>query len=157
MVIEGIVLIITQLIEFWRSQKIEITTITIDEIGLVEKKLELKLPDDFKSFYSRVNGMVEFYPNEIDEEGFLFYPVEAIVSVNTELQNSNLINRDNIFIFAEYMHKSWWYGFELKGENENEYVIGIIPDNSSFKPITTSLAEFIELYLGNSPKLYDYL
>jgi len=44
---------------------------------------------------------------------------------------------------------------ELK--KENKYVIGIIPDNLSFKPITSTLEEFIELYLGDSSKLYDYL
>jgi len=99
--------------------------------------------------------MENFYPNEIDEEGFLLYPVEAIVSADNELQNCNLVNKDKIFMFAEYMHKSWWYGFELK--EGNKYIIGIIPDNSSFKPITSTLEEFIELYLGNSPKLYGYL
>lgn len=152
---ERIVLIITRLVAFWRSQKIEISTKTIEEIGLVERKLDLKLPDDFKTFYTRVNGMENFYPNEIDEEGFLFYPVDAIVSAEKELRDCNLVNKDKIFIFAEYMHKSWWYGFELK--KENKYVIGIIPDNLSFKPITSTLEEFIELYLGDSPKLYDYL
>lgn len=154
MVAERIVLIISRLVDFWISQKIKISTKTLEEIDLVERQRELKLPNDFKEFYSRVNGMGDFYPNEIDEEGFLFYPVEAIVSVNTEFETSNLINKHKIFLFAEYMHKSWWYGFELK--EGNEYIIGIISDNSSFKPITNSLVEFIELYIENSPKLYDY-
>ncbi|SDC20934.1 SMI1/KNR4 family protein [Pedobacter soli] len=99
---ERIVLIITRLVAFWRSQKIEISTKTIEEIGLVERKLDLKLPDDFKTFYTRVNGMENFYPNEIDEEGFLFYPVDAIVSAEKELRDCNLVNKDKIFIFAEY-------------------------------------------------------
>lgn len=72
MVAERIVLIITRLIDFWISQKIQITTKQLEEINLVERERELILPSDFKEFYSRVNGMVNFYPNEIDEEGFYF-------------------------------------------------------------------------------------
>jgi hypothetical protein len=154
MVAEKIVLITSKLIDFWRTQKIKILAMPLEEINLVERERELKLPSDFKMFYSMVNGMVDFYPNEIDAEGFLFYPVDAILSVNAEFENCNLTNKDKIFIFAEYMHKSWWYGVELK--ERNEYVIGIISGSSSFKPITNSLVEFIELYLENSPKLYDY-
>jgi hypothetical protein len=154
MELESIILTINRLIDFWSSQEIKTTTIQLVEIDLIERELNLKLPSDFKKFYSRANGMLDFYPNEIDKEGFLFYPVEVIVSVNTEFENCEIINRDKIFIFAEYMHKSWWYGFELK--DGNEYVIGIISDSSTFKPITYSLEEFIELYIEDSPKLYNY-
>lgn len=148
-------LITTKLLDFWRSQKIKISSKPLKEIELIERERNLKLPNDFKEFYSIVNGMIDLYPNEFDEEGFLFYPVNAILSANSEFLNCNLINKDKIFIFAEYMHKSWWYGFEFK--ERNEYIIGIISDSSSFKPVTNSLVEFIELYLENSHKLYDYL
>ena len=152
--IEKLVLIINKLLDCWRSQKIKILSRSFQEIELVERELNLKLPNDFKVFYSMVNGMIDLYPNEFDEEGFLFYPIEAIVSVNKEFEDCNIINKDNIFIFADFMHESWWYGFELN--ERNEYLIGIIPHSSSFKPITNSLVEFIELYIENSPRLYDY-
>lgn len=154
MEIERILLVIDRLISFWRDQNIKITTKTLQEIDLIQKDKVLRLPNDFKELYSKVNGMEDYYPNEIDEEGFLFYPLEALIPVSREFEDSNLINKDRILIFAEYMHKSWWYGVEVK---ENfEYVIGIIPDKTIFKPITNSLAEFIELYIDNSTKLYDY-
>jgi hypothetical protein len=98
--------------------------------------------------------MVNFYPNEIDEEGFLLYPVKALRSVANEVQDCSIPNKEQLVVFAEYMHKSWWYGVEL--QEGDHYVIGMIPDTASFKPITTSLAEFIELYLEDSPQLYDY-
>jgi len=154
MEIERIVLTIIRLINHWRNQNIEISNKKLEEIKLIENARSLKLPSDFKELYSRVNGMVNLYPNEMDEEGFLFYPVESILSLSKEFKDSRLHNKDKIFIFAEYMHKSWWYGFELT--EENEYIIGIIPYSSSFKPITNSLVDFLEMYMEDSPKLYDY-
>ena len=112
------------------------------------------LPNDFKELYLKANGMGTLYPNEIDDEGFLFYPIEFIISAEKEFENSKLENRSKIFIFAEYMHKSWWYGYEIK--NDGSYAIGIIPDKNTFKPIVNSLSEFIEMYLDNSPRLYEY-
>ncbi|MEO0584737.1 MAG: SMI1/KNR4 family protein [Bacteroidota bacterium] len=154
MVVERIILMIDLLIDFWRNQNIKILAKTPREIDIIERQKAIILPIDFRELYLRVNGMEEFYPNEIDDEGFLFYPLAELVSVNTEFENSSMINKEKVFIFAEYMHRSWWYGFEVTGSNE--YLIGIISDNTSFKPITNSLAEFIELYIENSPKLYDY-
>jgi SMI1-KNR4 cell-wall len=154
MEIKEISLIITQLIEFWQNQKIIILSKTKQEIDNIEKNSPVILPSDFRKLYERVNGMGNFYPNEIDEEGFLFYPIEGIISVNDEFKNSSLENNKTIFLFAEYMHKSWWYGFDVS--SNGDYVIGIIPEKNKFKPITNSLAEFIELYMEDSPLLYDY-
>jgi SMI1-KNR4 cell-wall len=148
------ILVINQLIDYWISKKIRISTKSKEEINKIDRERKLQLPNDFKEFYIRVNGMEDLYPNEIDEEGFLFYPIEAIVSMSTEFKKFNFFKTDKIFIFAEFMHKSWWYGFQLN--EKNEYMIGIIPDSLSFKPITNSLTEFLELYLIDSPILYDY-
>jgi hypothetical protein len=147
-------LIVSHLIEYWIEQNIPIVTNTDQENESFSENGILKLPKEFKEFYSRVNGMGNFYPNEIDKEGFLFYPIQAIKSANAEFKNAGLLNTRSIFIFAEYMHKSWWYGFELF-ENE-DCIIGIIPDANTFKPITKSLFEFLELYLEDSSKLYEY-
>lgn len=145
---------VVRLIEFWRAQQIVGSPATDEEIHKIQKQLNIKLPTDFEKFYLKINGMETLYPNEIDKEGFLFYPLHAIVSATTEFENAGAINKDNIFIFAEYMHKSWWYGFEII--NEDEYIIGILPHENKFKSITNSLAEFIELYIEDSDVLYDY-
>lgn len=142
------------LIKHWKNQNIDIASKSIYEIEKCIKQNRIVLPNDFKELYSVVNGMKNFYPNEIDEEGFLFYPVEYIISAEEEFENSKLINKNNIYIFAEYMHKSWWYGFEIV--NENNYRIGILATRDTFKPITNSLIEFLELYIEDSPILYDY-
>ena len=137
---------INSLIEYWKKQNIEINTKPNESV--------ISLPNDFIELYSKVNGMEILYPNEMDNEGFLFYPIQGVISTKIEFKKHYLGTLDNVFIFADYMHKSWWYG--VKVEDMNNYIIGIIPDGETFKPITKSLSNFIELYLNDSSELYDY-
>lgn len=145
---------INRLIDFWQKQDILISKKTKEELDFIAQKNSLDLPDDFKKLYLSVNGMESLYPNEIDKEGFLFYPIEKILSPDSEFQKSNIEDKERIYLFAEYMHKSWWYGVKIS--NNHNYTIGIIPDKDTFKPITDSLKKFLELYLEDAPELYDY-
>jgi len=145
---------INNLLELWKTQNISIDIINQDYIDEVQISKHLKLPQDFIDFYKIVNGMKSLYPDEIDDEGFLFYPVENIIALNLEFERDDLGLNETTFIFAEYMHKSWWYGFRLI--DSNIYEIGIITDYDRFKKITNSLAEFIVLYVENSPLLYEF-
>lgn len=146
--------IISQVIEFWKEQNIEIAGPSIDGIQNFKSEKGSDLPLDFKEFYSTVNGMEALYPNETDNQGFLFYPVNEIVSVVEEFDKTGIMNAKNILIFAEYMQKSWWYGIEII--DADKYVIGIIPDKNRFKPICDTLTQFLRFYLSDSPILYNY-
>ena len=156
MEIENLSLMISQLIVYWKKQNITISSMTFQEVTFIEKYNFLKLPNDFKELYTRANGMDKFYLDEFDEEGFLFYPIEEVVStsVSPDFKKYKLINKEQTYLFAEYMHKSWYYAFKIT-END-EYIIGIIAYMDIFKPITNLLAEFIRLYIEDSPILYDY-
>lgn len=145
---------INRLIQHWQNQGIEIIPTPEEEIENFESVIRQPLPNDFKLLYSKVNGMYFYFPNEIDNEGFLFYPLESILPSAREFEGFALAENNHLYIFAEYMHKSWWYGVEIK--SDGKYLIGIIPDKLNFKPITDSLSEFIALYIENSSKLYDY-
>ncbi|MFN0201345.1 MAG: SMI1/KNR4 family protein [Bacteroidia bacterium] len=150
----GLDLMIPKLIAFWQKRGIITSPNSLEKIEQVSKKLFLELPDDFKELYRWTNGMELLFPNEFDEEGFLFYPIKGLENANMAFGGFQLTTKENIFIFADYMHESWWYGCEvLSREN---YVIGIIPSEGAFKPITHSLEAFIGLYFEGSPKLYDY-
>jgi len=146
----GIETSINHLLMYWESQGIGIIPASPEEITLQD----IILPLDFEFLYSAANGMNQYYPNEMDIEGFLFYPVQELVLAKCKFRGSSLRNRENIVVFAEYLHESWWYGFEKI--RSNEYIIGIIPDQETFKPITPSLAEFIEMYIADSRELYTY-
>ena len=140
--------------QYWKEQGIMKTVSDIKKIEDSEKLNGFTLPSDFKEFYSLINGMEGLYPNEIDKNGFLFYPIEAVVPVAVECPNSKMENINRIFLFSEYLQVSWWYGCDVIA-NDN-YSIGIIADRDSFKPICNSLVRFLELYMSDDPILYNY-
>ncbi|MDJ1504770.1 SMI1/KNR4 family protein [Xanthocytophaga agilis] len=144
---------INLLIDYWKKQNIRIIPRTIAEIEDIEKTNKIVLPDDLKKLYSRVNGMDIRYSIDYDEQGFSFYPIEDIISSTMKFPGHILAEKKSLYVFADYLTASWWYGVEVKADNK--YTIGIIPHRDEFKPITDSLSEFIELYIADSPQLYD--
>jgi hypothetical protein len=108
----------------------------------------IKLPNDLIDLYRLSNGTSDY-----DEEGFLFYAYEELVTMGLKfsLETSNQLY--NIVLFIDYMQESWWYGLKIK---PNGYEIGIISASNNFKMISESLAEFFKLYLEDSEILYEY-
>jgi len=143
-----------ELIEHWKNQGIEIVRGFDYQIDAFEKVAEIELPGDFREYFRTVNGMPSHFPDWMDKEGFLFYPIEEVEPFN-KVFKKRWGNRDkrNIFVFAEYLHKSWWYGVRLS-DVKDTYEIGIIPDEDQFKPITNSLPDFIQFYLQDAALLY---
>ena len=106
--------IIESLLQHWEDQNITSKGCSIEEIELIEKRNGLELPSDFKEIYLRCNGMSALFPNNTDELGFLFYPLEHLVTYNKEFSLTSFQNKlfegRQCIIFMNYMHKSWWYG-----------------------------------------------
>lgn len=144
--------VVTELINYWKTQNIPVVGISNEEIEKVVSERSIVLPDDFKKFYCTVNGMGSFNSPRSDSKGFSFYPMQGIVTANQKLENP--ISLTHVLIFAVYQSKTWWYGVEVK--EDGSYLIGLVSPKGTFKAITSSFAEFIELYLKDSPKLYDY-
>lgn len=136
---------------FWEGKGISSLARPGEEISKFNFGGGVFLPDDLIKYFSVLNGMESLYPNEFDDEGFLFYPLQGLVTSNQEF--SKPIEKD-ILIIAEYMHKSWWYG--LKVIDKDTYSIGIIPEENKFKILTDSLSEFLKMYMSNSHKLYSF-
>lgn len=139
--------LINELITYWRNNNISIKKKSMLEINEILRKRKLVLPNDFKLLYKYANGADKY-----DKEGFLFYSIEHIVSVSKKFSTDNKLN--NVLLFADYLQQSWWYGLNII--DNNNYQIGIIPNNNYFKIITTSLSDFIKLYLQDSHLLYEY-
>jgi hypothetical protein len=146
---------VKRLEQFWQKQKIVSPPNDIQEILNFEFSKCIQMPDDFRRLFIMTNGMVNLYPNEMDDEGFLFYPLQELTTIDEEFEIEGGEYGENCIIFAEYMHKSWWYGVRFS-KFEDDYEIGIIPSASKFKIITKSLAEFIQLYINGASILYEY-
>jgi hypothetical protein len=142
------------LIDHWVSRGVTISPGNRKKIEDFKISASYNLPKDFIEFYSRVNGMSALYPNETDENGFLFYPIEAVKPAIDEIKKTDIQNIDRIFVFCDYLQCSWWYGCNVI--NPDAYSIGIIANRNNFSPICSSLSEFIDLYISDSPRLYSY-
>ena len=134
--------------EYWGTNGITSTNDECDINKILVTK-ELLLPHDFILFFKFLNGM-----NEQDEEGFLFYKIENLINMKRKFDFSVNSLLSDIVIFADYMYESWWYG--VKTINDDEYEIGIISTAEIFKKISNSYEEFIQLYITDSPLLYEY-
>jgi hypothetical protein len=153
MEINDIEIAVKELIEFWKLQKIISPGNTLDEIRHFENSKSVRLPEDFKRYFLLTNAMVEIFPTYFDDNGFLFYSLQALETLDEWLGISQASGSENCLIFADYMNRSWSYGVKFSNFSEN-YEIVII--TSSTKVVTHSLSAFIRLYLDNSPLLYDY-
>jgi len=144
------------LTDFWQKQNVILrdrnTLRSIHEFEMVKN---IELPQDFKKYFLKLNGMENLYPNYLDEEGFLFYPLKYLTTLEEEFGEKPQNDNCKCLVFSEFMHKSWWYGVRIE-EEKQVYDIVIISSKDKFKSITNSLAQFIHLYMNNSPVLYDY-
>jgi hypothetical protein len=146
--------IIKNLMEYWQNSGIIIEGKDIRSIEDIANERKIFLPSDFIKFYANVNGMSYLFPNECDKNGFLFYPVEGLITMQEEFSLNEESDLRSIVIFSDYLQKSWYYGFRIN--KDFSYSIGIIPHAKKFKPITNSLDDFISLYLEHSDVLADY-
>ena len=77
---------IQKLKAFWGKEKIVIDSGNKEKVENFKLKRGSDLPSDFKEFYSHINGMDKYYPNYSDENGFLFYPIEFVNTVDIYLK-----------------------------------------------------------------------
>jgi len=140
---------LTDLINHWKKCKVYLPP---DELGLLDNRIQnenIMLPGDFKDLYSVSNGTSGW-----DDVSFTFYGVGELITMGSRFSLDDNHPLQNVVIFADYMHESWWYGVNLTQEG---YEIGIISSGDKFNSIANSLSEFIHLYLSESDKLSDYL
>jgi hypothetical protein len=139
---------INKLIFHWKKCNVYLPP---EESFLMDYRLGAKnmtLPEDFKVLYRLVNGTSDW-----DNIAFVFYGIQRLITMGSRFSLSENDPLGDVIIFADYMDESWWYGVKL---TEDGYNIGIIPTEDRFKAITTSLTDFIHLYLTESDKLSDY-
>src|SRR5689334_24839779 len=91
---------------FWSKQSIFSNANSIEKIQSRQLDLGIQFPGEFISYFSKTNAMEKLFPNEFDNEGYLFYPLEKVVAAPDARVGFN--DEKNILIFADYMHKSWW-------------------------------------------------
>lgn len=89
---------ITKIIQYWQQSRIKLNKgASLEEIEILEKKVNFKFPDDFKEFYIHING---FKDSDWDENMFSIFPLQRIEEEYFDLE-------EEIFVpFCDYLINS---------------------------------------------------
>ncbi|OQP67175.1 hypothetical protein A3860_02100 [Niastella vici] len=130
---------ITDVIERIQNQRVQLG-ITLypkaspEDIVAFEVIRQIKLPDDFKTFYSFCNGF------ESEEDLFRIIPLHEII----EKGSCGYLEREKDFHFAEYMIYCDMWSISINDKNKS---YSIYNNNGKVAVLTNSLAEFLNIFL----------
>jgi hypothetical protein len=115
------------------------------ELAEFEAQHSVELPDAFRTYLRRANGMQE---DEMDSERLVrFYGVDEIVPVPSE--NTGRDDRTGYFAFADFMVGSHEYAIALAGPHYGE--VAIVDDAGPLRLVAKSFPDFMTMYV-HSPE-----
>jgi hypothetical protein len=129
---------------------------TSEAIESFQSQNRVKLPEEFRRYFTHINGMSTRGGHDVDERGFSFLPIQALRSVadfsaSMGWKSTRPLGGETAFVFVDYLHWSWAYAFETLPIRAGEiYVLGF--DHPIL--LAPSLSKFVEMYLSNDPRLY---
>jgi hypothetical protein len=129
-----------------------------------EQAHRVKLPNDFTRYLLKANGMEPGVPHDTDKHGYCFWPLERIRSAADEFREPQhsvkeieLTNPDlaKYFIFADYLQWSWAFAIRISGTDTDTSEVFKVDAPRVMPKLANSFAEFIDLYVVDSVRLYD--
>jgi len=122
-----------------------------EEITAFEGTRSVKFPDDLRAYFLRFNGIDE------DPTFFCFWPITRLAPVTSVLSEitaaATLKDADRYFVFADYGIQCNYCAIYL-GDGPHLHNPVILPDFSNSPAIAPNFSAFLDLYLGDDPKLY---
>jgi hypothetical protein len=132
---------IEAIIAIWKLTDLKLNgPATLNQISEAESKIGLNFPDDFKKFYSLVNG---FEDGDMTEEMFSIWDLDRIIEEVEKSDNKNFIP------FCDYCINSHQIGY-IKNK------VGVFKsynDGVDYK-IADTFEETLQLIIDNSELLY---
>ena len=148
-----------KLITYWQSCGLAIQQgVAVSRINEFEGKYQVLLPLDLKSYFLQVDGMKTTLNDCKDKEGFCFWSLSEVKTVELELSQVRIEpytahNLESFFVFVDYFDWSWAYAIYLSPEPADQNQVILIGKEDPIK-IADSFTAFVDLYISNSPKLY---
>ncbi len=150
---------VEKLIPHWQSCGITIQQgVAESRIQEFEDKYRVLLPLDLKSYFLQVDGMKMTLDDSKDKEGFSFWPLSQVKTVELEytqlrIEPYTAQNLESFFVFVDYFDWSWAYAIYLSPELAAPNQVILIGKEEPIK-IADCFTAFVDLYISNSPKLY---
>jgi hypothetical protein len=146
-----------RLVSHWRAEGLKLSTgCNEQDLLRFERAHDVTLPDDLRSYFLHVNGMLPDAMEDCDQNGFCFWPLARMKSIAKEraLHSSPMLpgpEDQHYFVFADYLQWSWAYAIRLTKNSldPNQVVIMGKP-----RIVAGSFGEFVELYLRDAEELY---
>ena len=151
-----------KLIQHWLSQGLAITKgNTQEQIEEFEQRYNVSVPPDMRDYLLRVDGMdMNSLTSYQDKAGFSFWPRKRIKTAAEEAHDHttgywSFRDQNSLFLFADYLDWSWAYAIRLLKSPSAETPVFIIGKRESPIEIAKSFSEFVDLYVVDSPILYN--
>ena len=145
----------------WQSQGMPVLSgVSSELITRFESEHRVILPSDMRDYFEAVNGMAMHFPHDQDKNGFTFFPLEQLRTVTEEariMKNKWILSSaaDSLFVFCDYLTWCWVYAIHLSRDPSKANRVVIIGGQRKEPVIAASFSEFVELYVGDSPELYQ--
>src|SRR5215831_9719049 len=133
----------TELIERWRRTNIPLNPGASEaDLAKFEWRLNTRLPEDFRYFYSIVDGMPG---TECDRELFHLWPLEEITEKGLSIDEDAILR----IVFGDSMLDALRYSIKLNKQNQ---CMGLYVGDAK-EPSGAYYTDFIKLYLCHSDEL----
>lgn len=148
-----------ELLGHWEKQKMHVQPgCSVAELDRFEEKLGITLPHEFRLYLERTNGMDPHTSTGTDKQGFWFCSLSELEfyaqSADFVAETPMLaLDGKKCLLFADYLHKSWWYGL-LFEEQGIEYTVVEIAAENHYRIVASSFSEFVSLYVDEADELY---
>jgi len=145
-----------RLLEHWRRhrEKPAASKASADEIVLWEAKYAVRLPDDLREYVTRVNGILSGEQLEFDNNLNTLLPLSAM---KPESEWWNREAPPNRFVIADHCISCFWWTVDLDARRHGETVVSLSGSSGKPRIVATSMAEFLDLYIEDSPRMYGSL
>lgn len=152
-------LVAQKLVIHWKSSGIFIQPgVAEEQVREFESRYQVILPPDMKGYFLHVDGMKMTMNSCKDKEGFSFWPLSQVKTVEEEMsrlavEHYNVQGLEEFFVFADYFDWSWAYAIHLSSDLTTRNQIILIGKDAPIK-LAASFTDFVALYIADSPELY---
>ena len=119
------------------------------DIVAFERRYGIRLPDDMRAYFARVNGVVGGRDGVWDDEMIALWQLQHVRPLSEEVEHCQTPEAERYFVFADWSIWAHVYAVRLSASVAETPVF--ITYNPQIERVTASFDEFLRGYLGRDP------
>ena len=120
-----------------------------DEIAAFERRYNIRLPDDVRAYFERVNGVVGGRDGAWDDEMIALWELSDVRPLNEEIENCLTPSAEQYFVFADW--SIWAHGYALRLSAAEKEAPIFIASNPQVERVADSFDDFLRGYIRREP------